>query len=395
MPDALVRQHGGVADVPVNAVRGPPRPAVGAGERRLRGRQIRIDVGDPVDVLGVEILGRPGQAPGQLLVDGEVAAPQLRELEVRIGEGQLEARRRGARHRRRLVGVRIRIERIGKRGIGLDETGEYAGVADLVRDPHVGGPPGEDADPTADLRGVPSTRIEVEAQARGEQQIRPREGAAVVVDRRAARVTESHRIRDGVVIRGVRELRHIDPHPRGQRQVGAGLPLILGVGAGIQHVQRLDRFRQPRDVRVAVLEAAQPDRRGGARGVREVAVGGGIEIRERVEEHVRRVVLLNADAERHRVLRQVDCEVVLELVAVIKEFVIRCERLESKRRIVAAALQNLDEGEPRPIDVLAAFIAGVVPHDKVVGALAERRVPLAHDGPDVLENRVVRVGEIQ
>ena len=60
---------------------------------RLRRRQVGVDVVDAVDVLVVEELDRAGDAAGQPLIDGDVGAPDLRELEVGIGDVQLEARR--------------------------------------------------------------------------------------------------------------------------------------------------------------------------------------------------------------------------------------------------------------------------------------------------------------
>ena len=107
------------------------------------------------------------------------------------------------------------------------------------------------------------------------------------------------------------------------------------------------------------------------------------------------MVFLDAHTERDRVLGQVNREVVLQLVAVIKQLVVRRERLESECRIIAPALQNLYQRKPRPFNVLAALVARVVPDDDVVGLVAEGRVPLANDGSNVLEDRVVRIGEIQ
>src|SRR6266480_8126663 len=94
-------------------------------------------------------------------------------------------------------------------------------------------------------------------------------------------------------------------------------------------------------------------------------------------------------------LGQIDREIVLQLVAVIEQLVVWRERLESEGRVIRAALQNLDQREPRSCDILAAFIASVVADDEVVGLIGERRVPLADNGSNVLKNRVVRVGEIQ
>src|SRR6266480_4399725 len=94
-------------------------------------------------------------------------------------------------------------------------------------------------------------------------------------------------------------------------------------------------------------------------------------------------------------LGQIDREIVLQLVAVIEQLVVWRERLESEGRVIRAALQNLNQRKPRPFNVLAALVARVVPDDDVVGLVAEGRVPLANDGSNVLEDRVVRIGEIQ
>ena len=209
--DPLIRQHRRVADVPVEAVGGPARPAVRAAEGGLRRRQVRVEVRHAVHVLGVQVFGRTGESPWQLLIDCDVRAPQLRELEVRIGERQLETRRRCARHGRRLVGVRIRVERIIEGGISLDEAGEHAGITDLVGDPHVRGASGENAGTAADLRGVPPADVVVEAEAGREQGIRSRQSAAVVMNGCAAGVAERHRIGNRVIVRRVLELGCIHP----------------------------------------------------------------------------------------------------------------------------------------------------------------------------------------
>ena len=141
MPDSLVRQYSRVADILINATRdaprgraNPTRTPVGSCKRALRCRQIGIDVRDAVYVLRVEILGRARQVPGQLLVDCEITAPELRELEVGIGEGEVELRRRSALDRfgGRLVSIGIWIERVGRGVGGRDEPGQDAGIADLV-----------------------------------------------------------------------------------------------------------------------------------------------------------------------------------------------------------------------------------------------------------------------
>src|SRR5919109_161702 len=165
MPDALVRQYGRIADVRVgvprsehltaiNAVRRPAGPTVRPGERGLRCRQVRVDVRDPIHVFGVQPLGGRGQIPRQPLIDREVTPPQLWEFEVRIGESELKALCRPTGHRGRLIGVRIRVERIRRGRPGGDETGQHARVPDLVGDPYVRRTAGEYAGAAAQLRVV-------------------------------------------------------------------------------------------------------------------------------------------------------------------------------------------------------------------------------------------------
>src|SRR5439155_8023981 len=134
--------------------------------------------------------GGARQTPRQALVDRDVAAPQLRELEVRVGEGELEARRRRARDRGGLVLIGVWVERAGGRAVRLEEAGEHTGIADLVRDPHVRGAAGEDPGAAPDLGLLLAMQIVVEPQARRDQEVHSREAAAVVVHRRATRVAE-------------------------------------------------------------------------------------------------------------------------------------------------------------------------------------------------------------
>ena len=72
--------------------------------------------------------------------------------------------------------------------------------------------------------------------------------------RRAARVPECHRVRDRIVIRRVLEFRSIDSQTRRQRQVARGSPFILCVGAGVQHVERLNRLAEAGNVVIPNLE---------------------------------------------------------------------------------------------------------------------------------------------
>ena len=164
-PVVLVPEHDRVGDVGVDAVARPARPGVRAHEARLRRGQVGVGVGDAVDVPGVEALERADQAPGEPAVDGEVAAPDLRELEVRLGERELVARGRRARDVRRLVGVDVRVERPRLGVVLLLEAGEDAGVADLVRDPDVGRTAREDAGAAAQLGLASAVQVPVEADA--------------------------------------------------------------------------------------------------------------------------------------------------------------------------------------------------------------------------------------
>src|SRR5205807_1940091 len=120
VPVPLVREHDRIVDGRVDLVRGPARAGVGAAERRLHGWKVGVDVRDPVHVLGIQELGGARQPPRQPLVDPDVAAPQLRELEVRVGERERERRRRRAGDIGGLVRIGVRAEREGGRGVRLD-----------------------------------------------------------------------------------------------------------------------------------------------------------------------------------------------------------------------------------------------------------------------------------
>ena len=80
----------------------------------------------------------------------------------------------------------------------------------------------------------------------------------------------------------------------------------------------------------------------------------------------------------------------------VAQLVVRRERLEPERRVRLASFEDLDLGEPRRGDVLPALVARRVPGDQVVRHVArDGRVPLGHDGADVLLDGVVRVREVQ
>ena len=97
---------------------------------------------------GKDVLGGAHEAPGKPSVNGDVASPDLRELEIGIGDVQLIARSAGAGCGG-LVGIRVRVER--KRRCVVDDSlaGEYPGVAKLIRNPDVRRPPAEDPGPAA------------------------------------------------------------------------------------------------------------------------------------------------------------------------------------------------------------------------------------------------------
>ncbi len=117
--DALVSHHqragNDVGRRVVDPVRRPAWAVVDAGERRLRRRQIGVDIRDAVDVLAVEELASRRNTTRQPVVHAEVAAPDLRELEIRLGDVQLKAARALPRDVGRLVATRIRAERIDAR----------------------------------------------------------------------------------------------------------------------------------------------------------------------------------------------------------------------------------------------------------------------------------------
>src|SRR2546425_11404563 len=75
------------------------RSAVRRRERPLELLEIGVPHDDRVEVLRIHELERPEQAPRQLMVDGEVAGPHLRPLEVRGHRVDVERLLQGGRVR--------------------------------------------------------------------------------------------------------------------------------------------------------------------------------------------------------------------------------------------------------------------------------------------------------
>ena len=146
------------------------------------------------------------------------------------------------------------------------------------------------------------------------------------------------------------------------------------------------------------------DRCGRPRGSRHEVTRVEIEVGERVvhvhalrtrEEDVLRVVLLVAHAKRQVVVATVDREVVLELRALVAEFVVRRERLETERRQDRAGFEDVHHREERPAR-RAALVVLRVTDDHVVGHVRpDQRVPLADERLDVLHDLVIRILEVQ
>ena len=406
--DVLVLHHDRarhlVAGDVVEAVVGPARAGVGADERGLRGRQIGVDVVDAVDVAVVDELRGAGDAAGQAAVNGEVAAPHLREAELVVGDVQLVAGG-GLTRRRRLVAVEIRRERepagdLVRRGVGGEAALQHAGVAKLIGDPHVERLAGEDARAAAQLGFLIAGDVVVEAEAGRPQDVGAGHLAAVVLHRLAGFITERQRVRVGVEIRRVLEHRHVEAQTGRDAQVALRTPHVLRVGAAVERGQRLLRLVETGQVHVAVLVLANVDRRRRPVGIGQRGEGVGIEVVEAVvdprallaavEEHVVRVIALEAAAKGELVLGAELREVVLHFERLVAQLVVRRERLAAERQVGRAALQDVDEREQREI-LRATLVARRVGHAQAVGhRAAEHRVPLASRGLAILQNLIVR-----
>ena len=191
--------------------------------RRLRRRQVGVDVVDAVDVAVVDEFRGAGDAAGQAAVDGDVAAPHLREAEVVVGDVQLVAGGRAVRSPPACSGRRW--SRTGTAACSgstrcrREAALQHAGVAELVRDPDVERLAGEHARAAADLRLLIAGDVVVEAEARRPQDVGAGHLAAVVLHRLAVLIAEGQRVRVRVEIRGVLEHRHVEAQARRDAQV--------------------------------------------------------------------------------------------------------------------------------------------------------------------------------
>jgi len=108
--------------------RGLGLPDVG----RVGRRQVGIDVVGAVDVLAVDVFERPDPAAWQRWSMPRLVPPNLGELEVRVCQRQLEARRGRAGDGRGFVALRVGAERPRRRDVELLEPRQHARVADWL-----------------------------------------------------------------------------------------------------------------------------------------------------------------------------------------------------------------------------------------------------------------------
>ena len=132
-------------------------------------------------------------------------------------------------------------------------------------------------------------------------------------------------------------------------------PLVLHVPRAVPHVERLHRLGEPGMLLHEIWNA--PSVTGDDRPVRvrQVPVGVGVEVGQRVvllgalraavQEDVVGVVLLDIAANGQRVLARELREVVLDLERVVAQLVLEGERLEAERRVAGAAFEDVDERE--------------------------------------------------
>jgi len=141
---------------PAAAVVGPAVPGVVGGLDQVD--VLDQDVGD---VLGEDPFHRPLQAPREFPVVGQVDAGHLREEEVLVHDVDF------ARLHGETLGLVVGVgHEGGHAAAGHVVAGELdAGIAELVRDPHVRGPAGEHAHTAAEQGLAVAGHIPVEAQA--------------------------------------------------------------------------------------------------------------------------------------------------------------------------------------------------------------------------------------
>ena len=117
-------------------------------------------------VPGVDELQGADDPEGQLVVDGQVGPQDLGILEVLVDQVDLAGEADAA------GGLVQGIGHEGEGRVADVEAGElHAGVGELVGDPDVGRPAGEEADAAADLGGLVVEHVPVEAEAGREHEV--------------------------------------------------------------------------------------------------------------------------------------------------------------------------------------------------------------------------------
>ncbi len=404
----LIFQHNGIFDHIalgiVDAVGGVTRPVIGAGIVRLCRRQVGIDVIHAIDILAVHEIHCSNQAPGQFLIDADVASPYLREFEIGIGQRQFITRCGGAGNRGRFVGFWIWIER-PVIGIGQSlKTRQHTRIADLVGNPHVSRFAGENPRTAAHLGAAIAFDIPIEAKTRRPQDVRARQFVALVFDRIALFIAKSRRVGIDIFIARFLKKRHIQSQTGGQKHVLVNLPFILAIKTCVPDLERLHWFDLARNVTVTLLEHGQFDGRGGAVGIGQIIVGVGIKFRQRIvdisalrtrEKDVFGLVAFQTGAKSQIVLGAIDGEIVLQLKSLVAQLVVRGEGLKPERRIHGAALPDVDHREQLTAGITALIVVGIT-DDEIVGHVcADQGVPFADDRANVLQNLVIGVLEIQ
>lgn len=191
-----------------------------------------VEVADDhvVDGLGVDALQSPVDAQ-ELSVDGEVATPLLRELEVLVEDVDGLGRLSGSTS----TGCR----KIGVDLIRIQDEVDVAGVVSAVRqllntrvgevvaEPHVGHTTGEDTGTTANDELVILQHIPAEAKAR-----RPhRRRRNLMVGLQVPALRSGILIELSVLCRRVEHQRHVDAHTISDVEVRLDVPLVLEIEA--------------------------------------------------------------------------------------------------------------------------------------------------------------------